>query len=209
MSVIRKFLTKFVKNYFVPIQKILKILSTHTNLSENISYPYTFHSANTPGIKNEWFLTIDHILALLLNRDALCLKARDFRKFHIKSLYFCKWSDNYGFTGLVQSFIRTTWKSPLHGSVRFKESLPKFFYLTKLKSRLLRSYTVKKGIRAICSTYTYFYRHGYKHNQAWKGQRIEHMLTMYRAWLIPDRKLTCHPLLGKNDTPLRWFKLTM
>ena len=53
LSAIQKILTKFVKNYFVPIQKFLKIFRTHTNLSKNISYPYTFHSSNTPGIKNE------------------------------------------------------------------------------------------------------------------------------------------------------------
>ena len=70
MSLIQKILTKFVKNYFALIQKILKILSTHTNLSKNISYSYTFHSAHTPGIKNEWSL-ISFFLKIVLKCDRL------------------------------------------------------------------------------------------------------------------------------------------
>ena len=70
LSTIQILLTKFVKDYFVPIQKNWKIFRTHTNLSKNISYPYIFHSAHTPGIKNEWSLRW-HLKVYICKRSSL------------------------------------------------------------------------------------------------------------------------------------------
>ena len=46
----------FIRNrqkIFVPLQNVLKFFRTPTKTTENFSYPYTIHSAPSPGIKND------------------------------------------------------------------------------------------------------------------------------------------------------------
>ena len=55
----------------------MRIFCTHTNLSKNILYPYTFHSAHAPGIEIERSLKLTKIR---LSGHDLVLKIKRFDK---------------------------------------------------------------------------------------------------------------------------------